>query len=175
MAIRRSTRTRAVEAVRALLLADADILALTNDGASCHLQQYDAMGPHSTMDLRGGRQIHIYPGDAVKVAGMGKLWTQSFDIIIEFFSPRDAVEHVLGGNSITDEAEHIIGLLWVGQSTPPGRLIDPDNPPNMITQIITRIIPSEATVADGESAVRRTITITFETQQKPDGKRPYEA
>lgn len=175
MAIPKQIRTRATRAIVAFIAADADFGPLTNSGASIYRQPFEDMGTLVKMSPNP-RQLHIYPGASVKSPGTTALWTRDFEIVIEYYSPRNEAAPDSDDATVDDEIDELANRLYGGQSTSPGRFLDPDGDgaSEFITTEIRQIRVGMPSVAAGEAAIRRDISIIFGTTETAAGKRPYD-
>lgn len=179
--ITRQIRSRGVEAVILFMLADPDFFALlggvgveAEEGyvpPQLFRQPYDEMGGSVPMAPRP-RQAHVYAGASVKVPGVSDAWERKFEVIVEWYGPRNEPPPALGDLSIDDEIDELANRLYVGQAPKsPGRFVDPDNPGTMITLGIESVRVSMPRIAEGEAGVRRDLNVLFFTRENAEGER----
>jgi hypothetical protein len=168
MAITDAIETRIVDAVVALLEADADLLALTEGRIQVG----------SAVDTEGvsikPRQINAYLADAVNGLGTTNADETDVTVTIEYFFPRNLLSTEAGVRASFNEAKRIVNLLRAGSvAASPGRLADAGYPtlsskPYVTTCFLGSRI-SEPRV--GAAAILRIIEVTYQTRENASGVR----
>lgn len=172
MSIPRQIRSRAVEAVILFIKADPDFGPLLGDGARVFRQPYDEMGAASVSMAPAPRQAHIYAGGSLKEPGVGDAWDRDFEVMIEWYSPRNELPPAMGAVSVDDEIDYLVTRLYAGEAPrSPGRFRDPDNVGQFITTKIRGARVTVPKIAAGEAAMRRDISIIFSTRENAEGER----
>jgi hypothetical protein len=168
VSIPRQIRTRAVEALISFIAADGDFGPMVT--GRIFRYAYDDMHAGISMAPKP-RQAHVYQGSSVKSPGTGGAWDREFEIVVEWYSPRNEPPAALGAVSIDDEIDELVNRIYVGQSPSPGRFMDPDNPARYITLGVKQIRVTGPEVLANEAAVRRVLSIIFTTREDAQGDR----
>src|SRR5687767_2462845 len=96
--IPRQIRSRAVDAFILFVSADPDYASLCTVSGVLRIfrQPYDELKTIGLRLAKGQRQMHIYAGASSKSPGVGSDWTREFEVIVEYYSPRNEETPAIG-------------------------------------------------------------------------------
>jgi len=188
MAIPRKIRSRGAEAVVRFMQIDPDYFALGGgrgvEGEPGYKPMRIFRAPYAEIATAvpmapAPRQYHVYNGPAIKEQDTGTAWRRVFVVIVECYSPLHEATPALGDPVIDDELDELADRLYRGSAVsedpaavpPPGRLRDPDDPERYITLGIEQTTIKGPAINHNQSAIRRTLEVTFFTREDAEGNR----